>query len=552
MQGVPPEALRAVVGLDARVRVRRSGVRRDEQARPARDQRRARRRSASTATRRWRSQLGLTNGADFDPAALPPAATRHHLLLLPQRRDGHEHATTTASCSRTIRRCAAASQDPVEHAGAPLEVRQADGLRREPVGDVRLVPRRRPARHGAGVELERTFAGVAGRRSSATHDAGAPPDVRRLPHDRSSTDVDRRRAGPRREVADVRLPRAQWPAIDQALTPFPETAEQAAADPARSSIRRSRSSARRRSRRTGRPAASASIRPASSTVRVDSIGVGHTFPSGAAQDRRAWLEVIAYDATDNAIVFQSGVVPDGMDPEQIDDPNLFGLWDRTFKADGTPAHFFWDVARVDSKLLQRRRPRSTRTRRGFDHSTTVTSTSARLQARSIASTARVRIRPLPYAMLDEPDRVGRSRRPTIRGQREDARDRRADAHVARRRRARSPACGHELQPAPSRQLGMQNRNTTRVAVGAAAPRSSSPTRPASTGSPASSSYCPASASGVIVTDLAGAVLVRRHERRHRHRRAARPARPRAGHRADLHDPGVVAARRRRRVARHAA
>src|SRR5690606_4573425 len=71
--------------------------------------------------------------------------------------------------------------------------------------------------------------------------------------------------------------------------------------------------------------------PGTITVRVDNVGSGHSWPSGSGFDRRAWLEVIAYRA-DDSIVFQSGVVPDGVDPEEIDDPNLVGFWDRVYKA----------------------------------------------------------------------------------------------------------------------------------------------------------------------------------------------------------------------------
>jgi hypothetical protein len=140
-------------------------------------------------------------------------------------------------------------------------------------------------------------------------------------------------------------------------------------------------------------------------VRLDTFSVGHMFPSGAAQDRRTWLEVIAYDV-DNNVVFQSGVVPDDKDPEEIDDDYInctagpegcSGFWDRTYQADGSQAHFFWDVATVDSKLL---RPQITLDPNdpAYDHSTTVryqnliTSNIDRVEAR-------LRIRPLPLTML---------------------------------------------------------------------------------------------------------------------------------------------------------
>jgi len=45
-------------------------------------------------------------------------------------------------------------------------------------------------------------------------------------------------------------------------------------------------------------------------VILDTARLGHDWPSGAAQDRRAWAEVIAYRA-DGSVIYSSGVVPDG-------------------------------------------------------------------------------------------------------------------------------------------------------------------------------------------------------------------------------------------------
>jgi hypothetical protein len=91
------------------------------------------------------------------------------------------------------------------------------------------------------------------------------------------------------------------------------------------------------------------------SVRVDSIQVGHKFPSGASQDRRAWLEVKAYNASGDVIFSRGANVPDGKDPESLGDPSLLGLWDRTY-TDGTkrrqPAHFFWDVGAETSQLIR--------------------------------------------------------------------------------------------------------------------------------------------------------------------------------------------------------
>jgi len=119
-----------------------------------------------------------------------------------------------------------------------------------------------------------------------------------------------------------------WPAIDQAMIDFPETPAQAAGikdilDPALTIVGP-------RPVAGGAPPGGICLDPPGLlTVRMDTINLGHMYPSGAAQDRRAWLEVIAYDAG-GTVLFTSGNVPDGMDPEDVPDPTLVGFWDRTF------------------------------------------------------------------------------------------------------------------------------------------------------------------------------------------------------------------------------
>jgi hypothetical protein len=140
-------------------------------------------------------------------------------------------------------------------------------------------------------------------------------------------------------------------------------------------------------------------------VRIDTILIGHAFPSGAAQDRRAWLEVIGYDNT-NAVVFSTGIVPDGMDPEDViasgTDPNFTGFWDKTFDASGQPAHFFWDVASHDAGTLLKPPTTLDPNSMFFDHSTTAHFVvGAALAAKLDHITARVRVRPLPIRLLNE-------------------------------------------------------------------------------------------------------------------------------------------------------
>lgn len=79
-------------------------------------------------------------------------------------------------------------------------------------------------------------------------------------------------------------------------------------------------------------------------------GAGHSWPSGATPDRRAWLELIARDGAD-AVVYSSGVVADDQPIAELDDPDLWLLRDRVFDSAGNETHDFWLAASVESELL---------------------------------------------------------------------------------------------------------------------------------------------------------------------------------------------------------
>ena len=133
-------------------------------------------------------------------------------------------------------------------------------------------------------------------------------------------------------------------------------------------------------------------------VRIDGLGIGHKFPSGAAADRRTWLELRAFDAT-NAVIFESGVVPDQMDPEEINDPNLKFHWDQTFKVDNTPSPFCWDAVRSDDSKLLLQPTTLDKNSPAFDHSTTHRYIVGGLIAQIDRIEVRLRVRPLPFVML---------------------------------------------------------------------------------------------------------------------------------------------------------
>ena len=76
---------------------------------------------------------------------------------------------------------------------------------------------------------------------------------------------------------------------------------------------------------------------------VDPVFLGHDWPSGAAQDRRAWAEVIAYSG--GSVIYQSGVVADGTPVVGVqNDPDLWLMRDQMFDAQGNPVDMFWQAA----------------------------------------------------------------------------------------------------------------------------------------------------------------------------------------------------------------
>lgn len=131
-------------------------------------------------------------------------------------------------------------------------------------------------------------------------------------------------------------------------------------------------------------------------VTLDNAFAGHKFPSGAAQDRRAWLELIAYRG--GATVFQTGVVPDKKAVTSIADPNLWLLRDKIFGTDGKEVHMFWQAARVESELLSAAVTNNPQDPR-FIHS--VTKTFVLPLPAPDRVTMRTRIRPIDFDVLDD-------------------------------------------------------------------------------------------------------------------------------------------------------
>lgn len=128
-----------------------------------------------------------------------------------------------------------------------------------------------------------------------------------------------------------------FPSVDIALTPFPEM------DAQRRGVQKILDEA---------ISARLCVRAEGADVKVDvtlvNETVGHHFPSGAVQDRRAWVDIEALRA--GAVVFTSGRVPDGKAVAGTD-PQLFVLRDTHFDETGKETHLFWNTTKVESHVV---------------------------------------------------------------------------------------------------------------------------------------------------------------------------------------------------------
>jgi Cytochrome c554 and c-prime len=141
---------------------------------------------------------------------------------------------------------------------------------------------------------------------------------------------------PLRDVHDHRMP-----GVDIALAPWPSSEDQ-----------KSQVQFELQGTLVGQLCTSPPLAESVLEVVLENAFAGHSFPSGAAHDRRAWVEIMAWDDAEQ-LIFESGVVPANEPAVSLvpTDPNLWLFRDSAFKADGSVAHMFWDVADLESNLL---------------------------------------------------------------------------------------------------------------------------------------------------------------------------------------------------------
>jgi hypothetical protein len=85
-------------------------------------------------------------------------------------------------------------------------------------------------------------------------------------------------------------------------------------------------------------------------VILDNVAAGHTVTSGSAQDRRLWVEIVAYQ--NDQVIYQSGAAPDGSDLTQTkNDPDFWLIRDCMFDANDNQVNMFWQASSYETNLI---------------------------------------------------------------------------------------------------------------------------------------------------------------------------------------------------------
>jgi hypothetical protein len=359
-------------------------------------------------------ELGLASGSNFDPAALPPEAkgvTCFFCHNVEQVTDDHNNPLVLAM-DQTMR---GGAKDPVDN---PAHHSKFDPAMASKTSNSAMCGACHDIVMPNDVHLERTFSEWKGTIFAQNDPTAFLPQTCSNCHMFPTDEIIADNPDLPVKSRENGFHEHMWPAVDQALTPFPQMEEQQAA------IMRDLTPA----------IAIKGIKPLNSTeapggicldppgllsVRIDSFSVAHMFQSGASHDRRMWLHVVVKDVN-GTVIFERGNLPDGVDPEESTDPTLncpappnplapttcASFYDRTFKDDDSPAHFFWEVARIESQLI---RPPVTRNpnEAGYDHSTTVQyNVGASVLQQADRIEAQLYMRPLPFAVLRDLEQSG--------------------------------------------------------------------------------------------------------------------------------------------------
>jgi hypothetical protein len=200
-------------------------------------------------------------------------------------------------------------------------------------------------RTAAGVHLERTFAEWrASLFGSDARDEGGQLSCNacHMPS-RAGVAAPGVTGAPERVLHDHR-----FAAVDVALTPFPGTsqADQAIANEQQERVQRMLDT----SLGVEICVQALSQGRAAVFVTLENASAGHRWPSGAAQDRRAWVQVTAYRAGEDEPFWTSGAQLPGTN-DAINDANRWSLQDRMFDESGREVHSFWEAREIEQHTL---------------------------------------------------------------------------------------------------------------------------------------------------------------------------------------------------------
>jgi hypothetical protein len=137
-------------------------------------------------------------------------------------------------------------------------------------------------------------------------------------------------------------------------------------------------------------------------VILDNVAAGHNFPSGSAQDRRLFAEVIAYK--NGAEIYHSGVVADGQPSTQAPDAAFWMLRDCMLDPAGTVVPMFWQAASYESNSLPAQATFNMQDPRYYQTHILQTyprDPQARLSALPDRVTLRIRLEPIGLDVLDD-------------------------------------------------------------------------------------------------------------------------------------------------------
>ncbi len=272
--------------------------------------------------------VALANGARVDPARLPPSqrgVTCFFCHAVDATLDLHDGALRLAG-DGAFRAAIADPLASAAHASAysPLHDRTRPDA-------ARLCGACHDVRSPRGADLERTYAewtesafsrgGAEGKTCGGCHMPGTQGLAADVPGAKPRTVHDHAMA-----------------ALDVALSPFPERAAQSRA------VQLALDSAL--------SAKLCVLSPGAVEVSVENARIGHAWPSGAAHDRRAWVEVRAFAG--GAQVFARAAAAGDAPPDAIAEPDALVFGGGLVDDAGAPVRFLWEGAAMRGRALPAR------------------------------------------------------------------------------------------------------------------------------------------------------------------------------------------------------